>query len=158
MFLVTFSYCLYFNPRSHERSDPSIINSSCFSSDFNPRSHERSDAKIFSLLVAIIISIHAPTRGATVIISGSPCGRLFQSTLPREERQGLSAKSKLPFYFNPRSHERSDPLPLQNRLQYVYFNPRSHERSDRFITPNYETKFISIHAPTRGATGSSLYS
>ena len=38
------------------------------------------------ILKAKFISIHAPTRGATVIISGSPCGRLFQSTLPREER------------------------------------------------------------------------
>ena len=97
-----------FNPRSHERSDSSSSSAFFIALDFNPRSHERSDdcskcpkqKECISIhaptrgatllpcvsLKAKFISIHAPTRGATVIISGSPCGRLFQSTLPREER------------------------------------------------------------------------
>ena len=33
---------------------------------FNPRSHERSDIKAFFAVLAFIISIHAPTRGATI--------------------------------------------------------------------------------------------
>ena len=32
-----------FNPRSHERSDTSVISVADFVDDFNPRSHERSD-------------------------------------------------------------------------------------------------------------------
>ena len=59
------------------------------------------------------ISIHAPTRGATVPASASHSSVVFQSTLPREERQ-IHIQfflSKTP-YFNPRSHERSDPVTL----------------------------------------------
>ena len=33
-------------------------------------------------------------------------------------------------YFNPRSHERSDPEPDAPTINPIYFNPRSHERSD----------------------------
>ena len=33
-----------------------------------------------------VISIHAPTRGATIIFQMSLSRTLFQSTLPREER------------------------------------------------------------------------
>ena len=55
-------------------------------------------------------------------------------------------------YFNPRSHEGSDYTPTYLfRISY-YFNPRSHEGSD--IVPKSVSLFIfiSIHAPTRGAT------
>ena len=100
-----------FNPRSHERSDLSVTAEKSSVKDFNPRSHERSDCKIFfSFIVdnhfnprshersdgghrikmhpAAVISIHAPTRGAT----GDGCQEVqevekFQSTLPREERR-----------------------------------------------------------------------
>ena len=100
-----------FNPRSHERSD-NIQNltfalTKRFQStlpreerrcmrvriaaplcNFNPRSHERSDCACIRFAFFCCISIHAPTRGATRIVS---CCRglnaAFQSTLPREERQ-----------------------------------------------------------------------
>ena len=122
----------------------------------------------------IVISIHAPTRGATKSTRSHSESRRFQSTLPREERQNRGiAMSLVFFYFNPRSHERSDPagrldlfrqrfqstLPREERLslpeqwdQRMYFNPRSHERSDdscRYMRLLFK---ISIHAPTRGAT------
>ena len=120
---------------------------------FNPRSHERSDQGKESITQDIKISIHAPTRGATVIMVLLLLLKIFQSTLPREERPRRRAlgcqlfvfQSTLPreerrfnyhdiqpiYYFNPRSHERSDikwnHLRLQNQQ---HFNPRSHERSD----------------------------
>ena len=59
-------YITYFNPRSHERSD--ILGSGFVLSgiDFNPRSHERSDGRMcLYLQLNRMISIHAPTRGAT---------------------------------------------------------------------------------------------
>ena len=34
---------------------------------FNPRSHERSDSVFFSFCAFLLISIHAPTRGATLL-------------------------------------------------------------------------------------------
>ena len=77
-----------------------------------------------------VISIHAPTRGATIIFQMSLSRTLFQSTLPREERHCLIVKTSLYSYFNPRSHERSD----LKRCKYMRY------------------KIISIHAPTRGAT------
>ena len=121
----------YFNPRSHERSD-NIQNltfalTKRFQStlpreerrcmrvriaaplcNFNPRSHERSDlVKVgdqYKLNISIHaptrgatvfrraernscrISIHAPTRGATIPNIDIPDVAGFQSTLPREER------------------------------------------------------------------------
>ena len=81
------------------------------------------------------ISIHAPTRGATGVTRVKNYGSKFQSTLPREER--LQA------------------LPLSDRL--CHFNPRSHERSDTARQPGGYLCIISIHAPTRGATGQSLH-
>ena len=145
----------YFNPRSHERSDvfpcrllPTIVY-------FNPRSHERSDNHCILRIVYIKISIHAPTRGATVrsvdtfFINGisihaptrgatsakyTDTARLmrFQSTLPREERhKGASTEDKEHKIFQ-------STLPREERLYFIGginmrikdFNPRSHERSD----------------------------
>ena len=119
-----------FNPRSHERSDPSFKFYVCFdvisihaptrgataavlSEDshimyFNPRSHERSDVCYIHRRKGHDISIHAPTRGATDNSKDSSHGSRFQSTLPREERQISEKGGKTGRYFNPRSHERSD--------------------------------------------------
>ena len=102
----------------------------------------------------IYISIHAPTRGATLV---THCVLLhdiiFQSTLPREERQisyfqhsllihiSIHAPTRgatlyftrhlfVKLYFNPRSHERSDIRYADDIVAFGNFNPRSHERSD----------------------------
>ena len=97
-----------FNPRSHERSDindlvnsihtlifqstlpreerhvdPVITTTICH---FNPRSHERSDRQGAIEGKGNIISIHAPTRGATLTSCVPSLYPKFQSTLPREER------------------------------------------------------------------------
>ena len=78
-----------------------------------------------------IISIHAPTRGATPCSECFQTFSVFQSTLPREER----------------------PMPFTFFTRFKYFNPRSHERSDgATVLLNTEVFKISIHAPTRGAT------
>ena len=77
----------YFNPRSHEGSDFSTAILAHLAENFNPRSHEGSDNKMATLLVPYRISIHAPTRGATLLLA---------QQLP----QGSD--------FNPRSHEGSD--------------------------------------------------
>ncbi len=121
------------------------------------------------------ISIHAPTRGATLQKRRFPSLRnRFQSTLPREERLQLFCCLRDRDYFNPRSHERSDlqcrkcqsthtrfqsTLPREERRTslirspcVMYFNPRSHERSDAKWCEITAYKYISIHAPTRGAT------
>ena len=58
---------VYFNPRSYKRSD---ILLTCGQAElwrnFNPRSYKRSDEQGLLLRLPISISIHAPTRGATL--------------------------------------------------------------------------------------------
>ena len=55
--------------------------------------------------------------------------------------------------FNPRSHEGSDGIRSVRLHLTRYFNPRSHEGSDNENLCRYGCTNISIHAPTRGATG-----
>ena len=76
------------------------------------------------------ISIHAPTRGATLLKLAISISLIFQSTLPREERQTMRKLT----------------------IAELNFNPRSHERSDRVESSLERSINISIHAPTRGAT------
>ena len=76
---------------------------------FNPRSHERSDFTGDYTFEVTLISIHAPTRGATHNAGTVGTAKEFQYTLPREERP--VRRYSLPLIsvnFNPRSHERSD--------------------------------------------------
>ena len=124
--------------------------------DFNPRSHKGSDVSSSTGNTVFKISIHAPTRGAT---------------------RRLTRKSNALQNFNPRSHKGSD-LRVTSRLSTRQnFNPRSHKGSDlRYKRNKNRAKFqstlpqgerqvrddllkagliISIHAPTRGATGGS---
>ena len=120
-----------FNPRSHERSDYLLRLVDSSGVYFNPRSHERSDVFPFPLFYFLDISIHAPTRGATIHCKAKGTSDVFQSTLPREERQYRA---------------------LQHMTTLSNFNPRSHERSDSAISAQSHSYGISIHAPTRGAT------
>ena len=78
---------------------------------------------------------------------------IFQSTLPRRERQiaALAFKNNV-LYFNPRSRVGSD---VANRKAYQKtgnFNPRSRVGSDADITFIVQPPKISIHAPAWGAT------
>ena len=99
--------------------------------DFNPRSREGSDFNKYKINPIINISIHAPARGATIIISRSWLILVFQSTLPRGER----------LLFTNTGHTR-----------HPDFNPRSREGSDDGIQHTVHRESISIHAPARGAT------
>ena len=104
-----------------------------------------------------IISIHAPTRGATFQFCFCFISCWFQSTLPREERQSFGKIKWQKIYFNPRSHERSDKNLFTPPSINLYFNPRSHERSDIKASATEPNFSISIHAPTRGATILTMY-
>ena len=77
----------------------------------------------------------------------------FQSTLPREERPSPTMMRSILSIFQstlPREERlHSEGL---NKWRPVHFNPRSHERSDEIKGDWQVFRFISIHAPTRGAT------
>ena len=66
----------YFNPRSYKRSDEYPITSPTFLIYFNPRSYKRSDFYLYFIINNTIISIHAPTRGATAKMHNIPYASL----------------------------------------------------------------------------------
>ena len=112
------------------------------------------------MLVAhcLIISIHAPTRGATFEMEIFPSQRDISIHAPtRGATTGQLRHSTLSLYFNPRSYKRSDVLLSQNAVHHMHFNPRSYKRSDSDYYTYLPTQLISIHAPTRGATGAVLW-
>ena len=82
-----------------------------------------------------VISIHAPTRGATIDVLLNSASAQFQSTLPRGERHITGATTCSRLNFNPRSHEGSDNGDFLSFPQSKDFNPRSHEGSDSHIFP-----------------------
>ena len=121
------------------------------------------------------VSIHAPTRGATRFsLSGYVCTRLFQSTHPHGVRLHGSNTFKASLCFNPRTHTGCDSVigvanpqsvgfqsthPHGVRLCviikftcYYCFNPRTHTGCDSTKQRPGFAGFVSIHAPTRGAT------
>ena len=120
-----------FNPRSHERSDH-ITQSFVFRFfNFNPRSHERSDETYKTLYISDLISIHAPTRGATVF-------RRAERNSCRISIHAPTRGATIPNIDIPDVAGFQSTLPREERPQhYLIFKPYAR---------------ISIHAPTRGAT------
>ncbi len=65
-------YPFNFNPRSREGSDAEKRRGNCMAKvNFNPRSREGSDGMTAGYGMQAAISIHAPARGATSIVSGT---------------------------------------------------------------------------------------
>ena len=54
-----------FNPRTHTGCDTTIRRPPRWSVGFNPRTHTGCDIAAWDKGVGVIVSIHAPTRGAT---------------------------------------------------------------------------------------------
>ncbi len=65
-----------FNPRSYKRSDSSVSLSTKLQKTFNPRSYKRSDAEFKQFPAWFLLSIHAPTRGATAKMHNIPYASL----------------------------------------------------------------------------------
>ena len=122
---------IYFNPRSHERSDFLQLGQILDFFDFNPRSHERSDKDLKITFVSSGISIHAPTRGATVLLLACNILYRFQSTLPREERLSSYEVKASRGIISIHAPTRGATVLQKSNILYI---------------------IISIHAPTRGAT------
>ena len=76
-----------FNPRPHARGDGAGGVERCQTSGFNPRPHARGDLVVAVGQLLNLVSIHAPTRGATCLTAGK------------------KAKARS---FNPRPHARGD--------------------------------------------------
>ena len=100
-----------FNPRSYKRSDFSELIIRYYKyKTFNPRSYKRSDRLSDPATIRAILSIHAPTRGATNVASQAQAALHFQSTLLQEERPILSVSVSLNFYFQSTLLQEERPL------------------------------------------------
>ena len=142
---------------------------------FNPRSHEGSDAIISCVINMRNISIHAPTRGATLpfeqsayILHISIHAPTRGATLNQVHRartrsisihaptRGATSHSELPSsekFISIHAPTRGATGKIENMEEMkMDFNPRSHEGSDEKAFPHLAKDIISIHAPTRGAT------
>ena len=97
---------------------------------FNSRSREGSDFLLYEEDVGVYVSIHAPARGATPTSQLHILHGKFQFTLPRGERLRVGG-----------SHRRYD------KFQFTLPRGERHQM-DRVI----HDRFVSIHAPARGAT------
>ncbi len=89
----------HFNPRSHKGSDLSSRSVSTGAGYFNPRSHKGSDKVIRELCTHVIISIHAPTRGATMLQVIKACDLIISIHAPTRGATGLLAMKSVIFEF-----------------------------------------------------------
>ena len=102
---------------------------------FNPRSHEGSDPIPEAMVVVLPISIHAPTRGATASsIQYLDLGSISIHAPTRGATRKQVRPLLEPRDFNPRSHEGSDRSWTDALMWIWYFNPRSHEGSDAWAS------------------------
>ena len=79
-------YIVHFNPRTHVGCDYKAELANVGVDDFNPRTHVGCDLKKTMFFSTDIISIHAPTWGATADDFRASATGKFQSTHPRGVR------------------------------------------------------------------------
>ena len=100
-----------------------------------------------------VVSIHAPTRGATMSALAGLFGGIVSIHAPTRGATQVAMIVVLNTNgFNPRSHAGSDDTHQAKGHQCSCFNPRSHAGSDLGDAAFLASSSVSIHAPTRGAT------
>ena len=123
-----------FNPRSYKRSDARCIRSIWSKQIFQSTLLQEERRGIFTQKTdRNLISIHAPTRGATLMNFLTDVLYEFQSTLLQEERHVGNGYmywiSKISIHAPTRGATHG---PCECLQLYPYFNPRSYKRSDYY--------------------------
>ena len=141
-----------FNPRSHEGSDQERLEKLLHCLNFNPRSHEGSDLqKTWCLLSFTDFNPRSHEGSDVCLLMPMPLSGIFQSTLPRGERQSTaSASSDTSISIHAPTRGATNLLQLLvifvrfqstlprgerhilsvSNFSHINFNPRSHEGSD----------------------------
>ena len=120
---------------------------------FNPRTHTGCDLFRKDIERIPPVSIHAPTRGATFVLVHPQKWQNVSIHAPtRGATQFRQCVLKLMERFNPRTHTGCDVMLKIRRSRLLCFNPRTHTGCDQLDRMQYGASFVSIHAPTRGAT------
>ena len=103
--------------------------------------------------VVLMVSIHAPTRGATIPGINYLIIWMFQSTHPHGVRQSTLILSTVGTKFqSTHPHGVRQQETTLSPGTYICFNPRTHTGCDFVVILFNRRIVVSIHAPTRGAT------
>ena len=125
---------------------------------FNSRAHAGRDDKVRDYLIKVKVSIHAPTRGATLgVLSGFPAltVSIHAPTRGATGEIGDQAGGRIVSIHAPtRGATYCHPLCLNAIVAFQFTRPRG----ARLVRPVAEhgREYVSIHAPTRGATRGSI--
>ena len=122
-----------FNPRAHVGRDRSCWGYGSCAMSFNPRAHVGRDFNSFICHINILlVSIHAPTWGATPLPTSFELSIEFQSTRPRGARL-----VHFSFYY---------------QICQLFQSTRPRGARPTFFMALMKDGIVSIHAPTWGAT------
>ena len=107
----------------------------------------------FFRALTLLVSIHAPTWGATTINVGFKPAIMFQSTRPRGARQDLAMLNLRTYPFQS-TRPRGARRPRSESMEELSrsFNPSAHVGRDGRHRWMDDFHRVSIHAPTWGAT------
>ena len=98
------------------------------------------------------ISIHAPEKGATISAPFSPATNSISIHAPEKGATHRQKSIRRQCIFQSTLPRRERPRTMSSTETTPHFNPRSREGSDTFQTPPSVEFRISIHAPEKGAT------
>ena len=104
-------------------------------------------------IMLYLVSIHAPTRGATKYRSDIFASNRFQSTHLQEVRLGVILTNSHKIGFNPRTYKRCDTYFTIKVQGFFKFQSTHLQEVRHYIDSWFDSVcYVSIHAPTRGAT------
>ena len=102
-----------------------------FACYFNPRSHKGSDVDGLLTWISTIISIHAPTRGATFFYILCPCILMISIHAPTRGATKSISPVQSPTEISIHAPTRGATLRFHDtQFRQRNFNPRSHKGSD----------------------------
>ena len=122
---------------------------------FNPRTHTGCDTLLCLSMIDLVMFQSTHPHGVRLAFSLNSSQLVgFQSTHPHGVRPTLQGAQSGQDCFNPRTHTGCDHSVPACTTALACFNPRTHTGCDVSGTLWRLTKYVSIHAPTRGATAS----
>ena len=145
-----------FNPRTHTGCDAQNSHTSRELQCFNPRTHTGCDVMPVRYLDSIHVSIHAPTRGATGLVTFFGFSGAFQSTHPHGVRHTpcFPSHPSIPVSIHAPTRGATDMTAWANAVQAVSIHAPTRGATTCAIELA-DPRVVSIHAPTRGATSAS---
>ena len=143
-----------FNPRTHTGCDAICRSAAAYRKSFNPRTHTGCDSGVCSYSRNAVMFQSTHPHGVRRLSHLKKCLMdMFQSTHPHGVRL-LGPYLDYPFVacFNPRTHTGCDNgIPLRFQMFYVSIHAPTRGATLSITTQQWHCR-VSIHAPTRGAT------